>query len=169
MELRPATTDDVPLLATLVRAYFEETEHRPWFGAEELLAEDLRTGAVAVRLAADELGLVGFAAVVPTYDLRNCVPGARVLDLFVARERRGGGVAAALLCAVAADAMGRGAVFLEGRTGTGPVARLYGRVGRIEGGSVVVGGRAFRQLAALASRPPRAVLAGLPPVAWNHE
>jgi GNAT superfamily N-acetyltransferase len=114
---------------------------------------------------------VGFAAFSRAYDLHHCVAGGVVLDLYVAPSHRGFGVALALVAAVANRVRDRGGVFVKGQAVEHPGLReTYERIAMsFPGADCIVGGRAFRALAALDGQAPRAMVRGLPDRAWNSE
>ena len=82
---------------------------------------------------------------------------------------RGLGVALRLVAAVAATVRARGGKYLRGLTTGDPrTLALYGRVAvAFEGANCILGGAAFRTVAALAGKPARAILRGLPDKQMN--
>lgn len=153
-------------------AYMGETYAAPWHGSAAALERDAFGARCRMLVAAAPDGaLIGFIAWMASYDLHHCVPGAEVPDLYIAPGWRSRGVAPALGCAVAAEVLREGGLYLKGsavESGTG--RRLYGRF-MVCGaaGDCIVGGRAFRRLAELAGRTPREMVRGLPERAWNYE
>jgi GNAT superfamily N-acetyltransferase len=169
---RPAVPADVPRLAALLDAYMQETFARPWGGSEAALRADAFGAALEMIVAESGDGaLVAFVAFQRVYDLHHCVSGAEIVDMFVEPARRARGVAVELLAAVAAESRRRGGMFVKGQAVESPSARrLYARVATcFPGADCYVGGRAFRALADLSGRGPRAIARGLPPKMWNHE
>jgi GNAT superfamily N-acetyltransferase len=172
LTVRSAAPGDVPDVARLVEQFMHDAFARPWGGSAEALARD-GFGAhfelsVAITTGA---GLVGFAAWEDMYDLHHCVPGAHVIDLYVAPSHRGIGVALALLADVAAHVRDRGGRFLRGQAlPARGLEHLYGRVAVLfPGDECNVGGRAFRALADLAGMPAREAIRQLPEKAWNYD
>lgn len=125
---------------------------------------------VALALGADGAAR-GYMAWDATYDLHWGLGGAHVSDLYVVPAARGLGVAAALVAFCCAEVRAAGGAYLRAEAYDRPsTRRLYGRAAVVmPSGEVAMGGRAFRRMADLAGATPRAILAGLPPAAWNHE
>jgi GNAT superfamily N-acetyltransferase len=103
--------------------------------------------------------------------LHGAPAGAGIAALDVAPPARGLGVALALIAQCCAEVRREGGGFLRGgaydREST---RRFYGRMAVVlPSGETHLGGRAFRAVADLAGAGARALVAGLPPVAWNHE
>jgi GNAT superfamily N-acetyltransferase len=172
LTVRSVVPGDVPGVARLVEQFMHDAFTRPWGGSAEALARD-GFGAhfeMSVAIAADA-ELVGFAAWEDMYDLHHCVPGAHVIDLYVAPSHRGIGVALALLADVSAHVRDRGGSFLRGQAlPARGLEHLYGRVAVLfPGDECNVGGRAFRALADLAGVPAREAIRRLPEKAWNYE
>jgi hypothetical protein len=92
-------------------------------------------------------------------------------DLFVRRVLRNTGAALALAAGTAAAIRAKGGRFMNGlAVGEPATRRLYERVAvSFVGADCIVGGRAFRELAALAGRSPKEIVRGLPGSALNHE
>jgi GNAT superfamily N-acetyltransferase len=167
MRIRLATPDDVPALASLNDAYMRELFARPWNGTEERLAADLAEGVVHAALTETRDAFVAWHA---AYDLHHCIRGASINDLYVAPSARGRGVAACLLAYCAARVAAAGGTYLHGTAAGERAAPLYARAAELHPQlGVIIGGRAFRAFAALDGAGPRAILSGLPPVAWNVE
>jgi GNAT superfamily N-acetyltransferase len=169
--LRRAGLADVPALAALLELYMRETFRCPWGGDATRLGRDLGARVDALLASPGDGPPIGFAAWVPSYDVHHCVPGATLLDMFVAREHRARGVAAELVARVAAEVRAGGGVYIAGMDVGGERARrLYDRVAvAFPGRDCIVGGRAFRELADLAGRSAREIARNLPPAAHNHE
>jgi GNAT superfamily N-acetyltransferase len=119
--IRPAGRPDAGTLHRLIRelAVYERLEHEV-VGSAEGLAEHLTTEGgdcrplVEALLAEDADGApLGFALTYATYSTFLGRPGIHIEDLFVVPEARGRGVGGALLKAVAALAVERGAGRLE--------------------------------------------------------
>jgi ribosomal protein S18 acetylase RimI-like enzyme len=94
-----------------------------------------------------------------------------ILDLYVSPASRGRGVAPALVCTVAAEILRRGGTYVKGQAVNNRAAqRLYARFAMcFPGADCIVGGRAFRQLAALAGHSARVAARSLPEKSWNYE
>lgn len=109
--IRPATPDDVPIIATLIRelAEYEKLAHEV-----VLREEDLREhlfGArryIEVVLAEQDGAVVGMALFFHNYSTFLCKPGLYLEDLFVRPEYRGKGHGKALLSHLARLAVERG-------------------------------------------------------------
>ncbi|MCE9565030.1 MAG: GNAT family N-acetyltransferase [Planctomycetes bacterium] len=109
--IRPATSDDVPTIARLIRALaayerlsdrvvFDEVKLREHLFGERRYAE--------VLLAEDEGEVVGFALYFHNYSTFQGKPGMYLEDLFVMPEHRGKGYGKSLLAALAKLAVERG-------------------------------------------------------------
>ncbi|HEY8506216.1 MAG TPA: GNAT family N-acetyltransferase [Gemmataceae bacterium] len=114
--IRPATPDDVPTIAALIRelAGYEKLAH------EVVLDEaDLREHLFGPRpyaevlLAEDGGAVVGFALFFHNYSTFRGKPGIYLEDLFVRPEHRGKGHGKALLLRLARLAVERGCARLE--------------------------------------------------------
>jgi GNAT superfamily N-acetyltransferase len=116
LTIRPSTSDDVPLLFELIRqlAIYERREDDV-VGSEQLLAEHLFGPRPAAEAAVAEVDgvAVGFALWFTTFSTFLTRPGIWLEDLFVAPDRRRGGVGRALLAYVAALTVERGYGRLE--------------------------------------------------------
>jgi GNAT superfamily N-acetyltransferase len=114
--LRPATRDDVPVIAELIRglARFEKLEQEVVM-TEELLAAGLfgdRPYAEVV-LAEDDGRPVGFALFFHNFSTFLGRPGIYLEDLFVLPQHRGSGIGRLLLAHLARLAVERGCGRLE--------------------------------------------------------
>jgi len=116
VSIRPATSDDVPVIAELIRglARFEKLEH------EVVMTEDLLATALfgerqyaEVLLAEDEGQAVGFALFFHNFSTFLGRPGIYLEDLFVMPEHRGKGIGRLLLASLARLAVERGCGRLE--------------------------------------------------------
>ena len=175
MEIRPATPAEAATVSALVAAYVAESfpghPGTPSEPVAALLAEPERARQ-RIHVAWRGQEPLGFIAWDRVFDLHWGQAGAQVADLYVRPEGRGQGIALALVAAVCAAAEREGARFLRGgaydrRSATG---RFYERIAVAhDAAECHCGGRAFRALAALAGQPPRALVRGLPPRAWNYE
>jgi GNAT superfamily N-acetyltransferase len=116
MHLRPATHDDVPVIAELIRglARFEKLEQEVVM-TEELLAAGLfgdRPYAEVV-LAEDDGRPLGFALFFHNFSTFLGRPGMYLEDLFVLPEHRGSGIGRILLAYLARLAVERGCGRME--------------------------------------------------------
>lgn len=172
LTVRSALPGDVPEVARLIEQFMHDAFTRPWGGSAEALARDGFGAHFEMSVASTTgAGIVGFAAWEDIYDLHHCLPGAHVIDLYVAPSHRGIGVALGLLTDVAARVRDRGGHFLRGQAlPARGLEHLYGRVAVLfPGDECNVGGRAFRALADLAGVPAREAIERLPEKAWNYE
>jgi len=116
VSIRPATRNDVPVIAELIRglARFEKLEH------EVVMTEDLLATALfgerqyaEVLLAEDEGLAVGFALFFHNFSTFLGRPGIYLEDLFVMPEHRSKGIGRLLLASLARLAVERGCGRLE--------------------------------------------------------
>ena len=114
--VRPATRDDVPVIAELIRglARYEKLEHQVVM-TEELLGAGLfgERPFAEVILAEEDGQAVGFALFFHNFSTFLGRPGIYLEDLFVLPEKRGLGVGRTLLAHLAALAVERGCGRLE--------------------------------------------------------
>ena len=114
--VRPATRDDVPVIAELIRglARYEKLEHQVVM-TEALLAAGLfgERPFAEVILAEEDGQAVGFALFFHNFSTFLGRPGIYLEDLFVLPEKRGLGVGRTLLAHLAALAVERGCGRLE--------------------------------------------------------
>jgi GNAT superfamily N-acetyltransferase len=168
--IRETGPDDVHVVAALLRSYMLETYHHEWRGNVDGLLQDgcgARFRALIATLA-DEA--VGFVAWERSYDLHHCLSGGHILDLYVGPGHRARGVAVQLIARVAGVIHGEGGAFVKGGavdSGTG--SRLYGRFAPAFGNDYILGGKAFRHLAAQSSLQMRKLVRAMPKRAWNFE
>lgn len=168
--IRDAAPEDVTRLAALLDEYMEEVFLRRFAGSVDALARDVLGREAHTLVALDDAELVGFAIWRRTYDVHHCVGGAELLDIYVQKAVRGGTLAPELLLATVAAVAKDGGRFLKGQGVTAQGDRLYERLAiTFPGTEFILGGRAFRDLAALHGKPLREVLRGLPPKSANHE
>src|SRR5262245_44552255 len=114
--IRPATLNDVPTIARLIRglAEYERLSHAVSLDEAQLGEHMFGTRPYAEVLLADEAGfVVGFALFFPNYSTFRGQPGLYLEDLFVEPEQRGRGHGKALLLALARLAVERGCGRLE--------------------------------------------------------
>lgn len=165
------TVSDIDTWIPLLQSYMQEAYGVEWSGsAEALHAAALGQKCTVLLASTADRGGVGFIAWTPSYDLHHCVSGVDVLDLYVVPAMRSRGVALVLACAMAAEELGRGAIYMKGTALEGGAGRrLYGRFAVCDASGCIVGGRAFRRLAELAGRPVREIARSLPERAWNYE
>jgi GNAT superfamily N-acetyltransferase len=169
---RAAEQSDVPALVQLLEAYMQETFQVSWQGSAEALRRDGFGREFEIQVAVTGDGrVIGFTAWAKAYDLHHCITGGYILDLYVAPEFRGRGVAPALICTVAAEILRRGGTYVKGQAINNKVVqRLYARFAVcFPGADCIVGGRAFRQVAALAGHSARVATRLLPEKSWNYE
>jgi len=115
--IRSAVTADIPLLAALVRQYWE-FESIDGFATEavaSLLARLIaEPGLGSIWVAADGGGqLLGYLVAVHVFSLEQQGLMAEIDELFVAPAARAGGVGAALLSVAQSDLAARGCVCLQ--------------------------------------------------------
>jgi GNAT superfamily N-acetyltransferase len=114
--VRPATRDDVPVIAELIRglARYEKLEHQVVM-TEELLAAGLfgERPYAEVILAVEDGQAVGFALFFHNFSTFLGRPGIYLEDLFVLPEHRCLGIGRTLLAHLAALAVDRGCGRLE--------------------------------------------------------
>src|SRR5688572_19428536 len=114
--IRPATPDDVPVIARLIRGL---AEYERLLDRCVLKESDLREHLFGARkyaevlLAEDAGAVVGFALFFHNYSTFLGRPGIYLEDLFVVPEHRGKGHGKALLAALARLAVERGCGRLE--------------------------------------------------------
>ena len=114
--IRPATPDDVELVAALIHALaeYEKLAHE-CHATPEALAEHLFGARPAAECLIGELDGVarGFALYFTTFSTFRVRPGLWLEDLFVVPEARGSGLGKALLVELARLAVARGCGRLE--------------------------------------------------------
>lgn len=171
--IRRATFDDADILAALLVDYLREGYAGHVGSTPEQLRRDVLNDRSRryVLLAEVREQPVGFVAWDTVYDMHWAMSGGQINDLYVTPMRRGLGVALALVARTAFEVRANDGAFLRGgaydREST---RRAYGRVAVVQpSGETHLSGRAFRQIAELASRPTREILLGLPPIEWNFE
>jgi len=168
--IREANPDDAQAVGALLRAYMLETYQEQWRGSVRGLLQDgfgVRFRALVALLADQAVGLLAWER---SYDLHHCLGGGHILDLYVAREHRARGLAVQLLARVAGLVHAEGGAFIKGGavdSGTG--SRLYGRFAPAFGNDYILGGKAFRHLAAHSSLPVRELVRSMPKREWNFE
>ena len=114
LEIRRAAASDADALAPLFDAY------RGFYGrpsdlplARRFLAERLGRGESVVLFAVDETTPCGFTQLYPLFSSLRCRPIWMLSDLFVAPERRGGGVGRRLMEAAHGFAREQGGASIE--------------------------------------------------------
>jgi GNAT superfamily N-acetyltransferase len=111
VQIRPATSADVPLILTLIRglAEYEKLSHEVEATEEKLRATlfGSRPAAECVIASAESGEPVGFALFFTNYSTFLARPGLYLEDLFVLPEFRGRGIGKALLTHLAALANAR--------------------------------------------------------------
>lgn len=174
MNIRPAAQGDGATLAALLAAYLRESFPTHTGTSAATLEGEILSGSSGVHILLAERGErpVGFATWHGVYDLHWGKGGAELGDLYVAPGYRGVGVAIALVAAVCAAALRAGRTYLRGSSfdRASPVGRFYERIAVAhDSAECHCAGRAFRELAGLAARPPREIVRQLPPKAWNYD
>jgi GNAT superfamily N-acetyltransferase len=168
--IREASPEDVQAVAALLRAYMLETYHEEWRGSVTGLLQDGFGARFRTIVAARANQAVGFLAWEKSYDLHHCLGGGHVLDLYVAQRHRARGIAVQLIARAAGVVHSEGGAFIKGGavdSGTG--SRLYGRFAPAFGNDYILGGKAFRHLAAQANLPARNLVRSMPRREWNFE
>lgn len=168
--IRETSPADVQPVATLLREYMLETYHEEWRGSVTGLLQDgfgARFHALIAELADQS---AGFLAWERSYDLHHCLTGGHILDLYVAHQHRARGIAVQLIARAAKIIHSEGGAFIKGgAVDSGSGSRLYGRFAPAFGNDYILGGKAFRHLAAVANLPLRKLAQSLPDRAWNFE
>jgi GNAT superfamily N-acetyltransferase len=168
--IREATPGDVHRVAALVQAYMLETYHEEWRGSVTGLLQDGFGARFRALIAALAEQAVGFLAWEISYDLHHCLSGGHILDLYVAHRHRSRGIAVQLIARAAGIIHSEGGAFIKGGavdSGTG--SRLYGRFAPAFGNDYILGGKAFRHLAAQSNLPMRKLVRSMPERQWNFE
>jgi GNAT superfamily N-acetyltransferase len=114
--IRPATEQDVPAIARLIRALaeYERLSHRVIFDEVKLRDHLFGSRPYAEVLLAEERGaVVGFALFFHNYSTFAGRPGIYLEDLFVEPQHRGKGLGKALLASLAKIATERDCVKVE--------------------------------------------------------
>ena len=109
--IRPATADDTPTIAALIRALaeYERLSHAVAFDEVQLREHLFGARPFAEVLLAEDAGAIaGFALFFHNFSTFLGQPGVYLEDLFVRPEYRGRGHGKALLAAVARLAVERG-------------------------------------------------------------
>jgi len=110
VSIRPATTNDVPTVALLIRALsqYEKLEHEVSMTEDKLRASMFGPRQYAEALLAEEDGKpVGFALFFHNYSTFLAQPGLYLEDLYVLESHRGKGIGRALLVHLARIAIER--------------------------------------------------------------
>ncbi len=110
ISIRPATPNDVPTLASLIRALsqYEKLEHEVTMTEDKLRASMFGPRPYAEALLAEEDGKpVGFALFFHNYSTFLAQPGLYLEDLYVLESHRGKGIGKALLVRLAKIAVER--------------------------------------------------------------
>jgi len=110
VSIRPATPNDVPTVALLIRALsqYEKLEHEVSMTEDKLRASLFGPRPYAEALLAEEDGKpVGFALFFHNYSTFLAQPGLYLEDLYVLESHRGKGIGKALLIQLAGIAVER--------------------------------------------------------------
>lgn len=162
--VRPAEERDLEAVAILIDGFAEthpaRTVNRPLTTLRDACFGERRIAEVLIAELAGEP--IGFGMWRRSYDLFWAIYGGEALGLYVVPSRRGHGVAAAIVAAMAAAIQRDGGQFLQASYGDDWIS-LYERVaeGRNERACHVSAER-FTTLASLAGRGPREIVRGLP-------
>jgi len=168
--IREAESEDAPAVASLMHAYMHETYRREWRGSVERVLRDGFGAEFRILIAVKATRAVAMLAWERAYDLHHCLTGGQVLDLYVTSVHRCRGVAVQLVARAAQIIHSDGGTFIKGGavdTGTG--SRLYGRFAPAFGNDYILGGRAFRHLAALSMLSVGQLVRSMPRKEWNFE
>ena len=114
--IRPATPDDCPALAILIRelAAYEKLEHEAAATADDLLRDLFGPRIYAEALFVEDRGeAVGFALFFHNYSTFKGRPGLYLEDLYIRPEHRGRGLGKNLLRMLAKVAVRRGCGRME--------------------------------------------------------
>ena len=110
ISIRPATPNDVPTVASLIRALsqYEKLEHEVTMTEDKLRVSMFGPRPYAEALLAEEDGKpVGFALFFHNYSTFLAQPGLYLEDLYVLESHRGKGIGKALLVHLAKIAVER--------------------------------------------------------------
>jgi len=116
ISIRPATPDDAPTVALLIRALsrYEKLEHEVTMTEDKLRATMFGPRSYAEALLAEEDGKpVGFALFFHNYSTFLAQPGLYLEDLYVHESHRGKGIGKTLLAHLARIAVERNCGRLE--------------------------------------------------------
>jgi GNAT superfamily N-acetyltransferase len=135
--IRPARPQDLPVIASLIRALaeYEKLTHEVVFTEAELGERLFGAHPSAEVLLAEQEGrVVGFAVFFSTFSTFLGRPGIHLEDLFVLPEARGRGHGEALLARLAALAVERGCGRLEWAVldWNTPALDFYRRLGAVQ-------------------------------------
>jgi GNAT superfamily N-acetyltransferase len=168
--IKEASPHDAHAVAVLLRAYMQETYQDEWRGSVNGLLQDGLGARFRVLLAAFDGRAVAFLAWERSYDLHHCLTGGHILDLCVARPHRARGIAVQLIARAAGVIHSEGGAYIKGgAVDSGSGSRLYGRFAPAFGNDYILGGKAFRHLAAQSLLPMRELVRSLPRKEWNFE
>jgi GNAT superfamily N-acetyltransferase len=172
MPVRLALPGDAVVVERMLRDYLQESYSGHLGTPAATLRHDVLAGATTQRvlLAERPNGVTGFVAWDGVYDLHWAARGAQIADLYVVPAARGLGIALELLASLCSVVASEGGVFVRGGAYDRASTRaFYNRIAVVEPrtGETHLSARAFRQLAALAGLPARAIARALPPVEWN--
>jgi GNAT superfamily N-acetyltransferase len=142
LEIRPATTADIPELVALMTAFYSESNfllppHPATRAFEALLADPHLGGA---WLAESDGAAIGHAVLTIGFSMEYGGLRGTIDDLYVRPEMRGKGAGGRLLTALRAAAIRRGvrSLHVEVEPGNARVLRLYGRAGYAESGHLLL-------------------------------
>lgn len=134
LTVRPAAPDDVPAIHALLLDFGRYWRHEDWVsGSEPALADALFGPAPRGQghVACLETGVIGVALWFVTYNFWMTRPILYLEDLFVAEAARGSGAGAALMRALAAEALARDCAWMSWtvRDEDAGAARFYAALG----------------------------------------
>jgi GNAT superfamily N-acetyltransferase len=168
-KIRPALASDAPALIQLIDSFASSHPAakvpRPvdWFIERYLGPKAL----MHVLVADTGERLVAFGAWRWAPDVFWVMDAGEVIDLYVAPEYRGIGVAPTLLASICAEVRSAGGEYICGTYGEEQVG-TYERVAIGHPGRWChVSARAFHRLADLAGKDPRTIVRMLPDPSWN--
>lgn len=169
-QIREAGPEDMLQLTGLLDEYLQETFQKRWTGSRDALKAAVLHSGISALVAFDDAEMVGFTFWQRAYDVHHTVWGGHLLDLYVQKPLRGGGIAPELLLATIAAVHRTGGHFLRGQGVSEQGDRLYDRFAvTFPGTQFILGGRAFRDLAGLYGLPLREAFRRIPPKSANFE
>jgi GNAT superfamily N-acetyltransferase len=174
LSIRRGEASDSDVLAALHADYIRESFPGHRGSTEAELARDVLSGAQGIRvlLVEQDHRAVGFLTWQAIYDSHWAAAGGEIVDVYVVPERRGHGIALALVARMCADVRAAGGEFLRGRAydRTSATGRFYERIAvGHDSAECNLSAKAFRSLAELAGRPVRELVKALPRKEWNFE
>lgn len=134
--VRPAVRDDVPAIHALLRDFGRYWHHADWVSGTEAALADALFGPVPRgmgHVACAGGSVIGVALWFVTYNFWVTRPILYLEDLFVAEAARGSGAGAALMRALAAEALARDCAWMSWtvRDEDEGAARFYAGLGAL--------------------------------------